>query len=239
MPSDWLRQWASIVKATPLHPQWLLRFSSPPGALLAQARGRTLDIGCANQWTEAQLPEGCEYLSLDYPPTGRDLYEANPHVFADAASLPFVAESFDTVLLLEVLEHLEQPGRALCEMARVLRKGGKAIVTVPFLYPMHDEPHDYQRYTQYGLAREFSSAGLSVDQIEPSLASAKTAGLSVNLAMAGMLLQAFRHKSAAVVLAPLILMTIPVINLVALLSDWVFPNWPAMTAGYHVRASRI
>lgn len=238
MLSERLRNWASILKTTPLHPQWLLRFGRSSSALLAQAAGRTLDVGCADRWPESLLPVGCAYTSLDYPPTGRELYGAKPDVFADSACLPFKARSFDTVLMFEVLEHLERPGRALGEIERVLREDGQVMVTIPFLYPMHDEPHDYQRYTRYGLIREFSAAGFRIDQIEPSLGSANTAGLSMNLALAGMLLQAMRQRSIAVLLAPLVLLSIPIINIVAVVADWLLPNWPAMTAGYHVVASR-
>ena len=239
MLTDRVRSWASLLKATPFHPQWLLRFGRSPDFLLALASGRTLDIGCADRWPESKLPAGCKYISLDYPITGHEIYGAKPDIFADAASLPLSSSSFDTVLLFEVLEHLERPNRALAETARVLCQGGKAIITIPFLYPMHDEPHDYQRYTRYGLIRECHAAGLRVDYIEASLGSAKTAGLAVNLALGGMLLQTMRKPSVTAFLAPFVLIAIPLINLAAMVTDWILPNWPAMTAGYQVVAFRL
>lgn len=238
MLADRIRSWVSILKTTPFHPQWLLRFGRSPDVLLAQASGRTLDIGCADRWPESKLPGDCKYVSLDYPITGHELYGAKPHIFADAASLPLSSSSFDTVLLFEVLEHLERPNRALAEIARVLCEGGRAIITIPFLYPMHDEPHDYQRYTRYGLLRELTTVGLRVECIETSLGSAKTAGVIMNIAMAGMLLQAVSQRSITALLAPVVLVAIPVINLAALITDWILPNWPAMTVGFHVVACR-
>lgn len=227
-----------MLEATPLHPQWLLRFGRSSKMLLTQASGRTLDIGCADRWPEAHLPAGCEYVSLDYPLTGRDLYDAKPDVYADAAALPFPSKSCDTVLLFEVLEHLERPEQALAEITRVLRDGGKAIITMPFLYPMHDEPYDYQRYTRYGLARGMTAAGLRIESIQPSLGAAKTAGLCMNLALAGLLVQAVEQRRIAVLTAPLVLIVVLLVNLVTPIVDWAFPNWPAMTAGFHVVAVR-
>ncbi|PIP58155.1 MAG: hypothetical protein COX02_01785 [Candidatus Vogelbacteria bacterium CG22_combo_CG10-13_8_21_14_all_37_9] len=65
--------------------------------------------------------------------------------------LPFPEASFEIVLCMVVLEHLEDPKRAITEMYRVLKPGGKIIVSVPFLFPIHDAPNDFWRFTKYGL----------------------------------------------------------------------------------------
>ena len=70
---------------------------------------------------------------------------------ADVHSLPFSDGSFDYVLAVEVFEHLRNPARAASEIRRVLKLGGKAIVTIPFMFRVHAEPHDYQRLTGGGL----------------------------------------------------------------------------------------
>ena len=81
--------------------------------------------------------------------------------------LPFAEASFDTVLLTDVLEHIARPEQLIAESARVLRPGGKVIVTVPFFYWIHEEPHDYYRYTEHALARFCDEAGLDVLSLEP------------------------------------------------------------------------
>ncbi len=65
--------------------------------------------------------------------------------------LPLKDEEFDTILLTDVLEHIQDPFCLWKEMTRVLKHGGKVIVGVPFLYPIHEAPHDYFRYTEHAL----------------------------------------------------------------------------------------
>jgi SAM-dependent methyltransferase len=72
-------------------------------------------------------------------------------VVGDVYQLPFGDNEFDIVLCMVVLEHLEEPSRAIVEMRRVLKPGGKILVSVPFLFPIHDSPNDFWRFTKYGL----------------------------------------------------------------------------------------
>jgi ubiquinone/menaquinone biosynthesis C-methylase UbiE len=107
---------------------------------------RTLDIGCANNPYKAYFKNR----------VGVDISSApNVDVVADAHSLPFENESFDQILCTEVLEHLHTPELAIREMRRVLKPAGKIILTTRFVFPIHDAPNDYYRYTKYGLRHLF------------------------------------------------------------------------------------
>jgi SAM-dependent methyltransferase len=77
-------------------------------------------------------------------------------------ALPFPDASFDTALSMQVLEHVREPWTAVSEMARILRPGGTAIVSVPFVYPFHSDPHDYFRYSEEGLKSLFERSGLKI-----------------------------------------------------------------------------
>ncbi len=225
------------LRRTPLHPQWLLGSRQAHGAWVArQSSGRVLDIGCADRWIEPLLARGCEYLGLDYSRAGRSNYRARPDVFADACRLPFRDASLDTVVILEVVEHLPNPTNAFSEISRVLKPQGRLLLTIPFLYPIHDAPHDYQRYTSHGLQRELEAAGLTVRELVPSLGSAQTAGLVACLAIGGMAFEAIRKRSAAVLLLPLMALSLPIINLLAWATGELFPSWDALTAGYRLAA---
>jgi len=72
-------------------------------------------------------------------------------VVGDAHKLPFEDNMFDVILCTEVLEHLHDPKIAIAEMNRVLKDKGKLILTTRFIFPIHDLPCDYYRYTKYGL----------------------------------------------------------------------------------------
>jgi SAM-dependent methyltransferase len=227
------------LRRTPLHPQWLLGDNKGTADWVAgSAAGRVLDIGCADRWIEQHLPQGSEYIGLDYLATGKHMYGSRPDLFADASSVPLTDDSVDTVVILEVMEHLHRPREALQEIARVLRPQGRLLLTMPFLYPVHDAPHDYQRLTIHGLARDVEAAGLRVDVMLPALGSAETAGLICCLALGGMSLRAIQRRSPGLLLLPLVIAAIPVINLVAWLGGRLLPSWDAITVGYRLTASK-
>lgn len=73
----------------------------------------------------------------------------------DGHALPFASSVFDQIVCSEVLEHLVNPQIAVAEMFRVLKPRGQLLLTTPFVYPLHEAPHDYQRFTQYGLVHLF------------------------------------------------------------------------------------
>lgn len=104
--------------------------------------GLTLDLGAQNGPYAASFPRR---IALDLHPA------AHLHLRGDAHTLPFADDSFDTVLCTEVLEHLVEPQRAIDEIFRVLKPGGTLLLTTRFLFPIHDAPHDYFRFTKYGL----------------------------------------------------------------------------------------
>ena len=75
-----------------------------------------------------------------------------PDIVADICDLSSIdSNSYDYVVMLEVLEHVHSPDLALKEINRVLKKKGVLFLTTPFLFPAHDEPYDFYRYTKYGL----------------------------------------------------------------------------------------
>ena len=81
--------------------------------------------------------------------------------------LPFETNTFDAVLLTQVLEHVTEPQRVINEICRVLKPGGRLFLTVPQSWHQHQKPHDYFRYTSFGLKYLFEHAGLRPQSIEP------------------------------------------------------------------------
>lgn len=89
-------------------------------------------------------------------------------VLADLLALPFPEGSFDAAINIVTLEHVREPKRALAEIGRVLKPGGRLLIAVPHQWEVHQAPHDYYRYTRYGIAYLLEEAGLQPIAIEPS-----------------------------------------------------------------------
>jgi SAM-dependent methyltransferase len=107
----------------------------------------TLDLGCSG------TPNYAKYFKNRI---GLDIKDGEGvDVVGDAHNLPFPDGKFDVIVCTEVLEHLHTPHTAVSEMNRVLKPGGKLILTTRFIFPIHDAPHDYYRYTKYGLKHLF------------------------------------------------------------------------------------
>lgn len=84
------------------------------------------------------------------------------------AGLPIVPDfSFDFILCTQVLEHLKEPKKAIAIFYRILRPGGRVFLTTNFFYQNHMAPHDYYRFTKYGLAYLGESCGFIVEHIKP------------------------------------------------------------------------
>lgn len=235
-----LQRWLRPLERTPLHPQWLvLRHRREIAAwVTAHARGTLVDVGCGNGRLRRSLPASIHYVGIDYPATMALGYAGTADILADAARLPIATASVDVVTLLDVLEHLREPARAVREAARVLRTGSKCLVHVPFLYPLHDEPHDYQRWTRHGLRRLFESGGFEVVEIRETTHQMESAAALLAMALASGMAGAIERRRAAVVLAPLVMVLIPLVNLLGWGLARVLPTSSFMPFSYRMVATK-
>jgi SAM-dependent methyltransferase len=143
------------------------------------AKGRLLDVGCGDKpYEELFRPYVSDYIGVEYSETF-ELTSAStpltqtsgerrrgPDVVYNGDRLPFPDGSFDTVLNVQVLEHTPRPGRLVAEMARVLAPGGTLILMAPFQFRLHEQPHDYFRFSPHGLRQLCKEAGLEVTRVE-------------------------------------------------------------------------
>lgn len=102
------------------------------------------------------------------------IVEARPTVVGDLeATYPFKSESADTTVLFNTLEHVFGYQHVVSEMCRVLKKGGRALVYTPFIFPVHTHQtekflvNDYFRYTESTLKKIFTTAGFSKVELQP------------------------------------------------------------------------
>jgi SAM-dependent methyltransferase len=122
-----------------------------------------LDVG-AGTAPYREFFDGHRYRTSDWEGS---IYEEarSADVVGPIDALPVADSSFDAVLITEVLEHVPNPGAGLCELHRVLRPGGRILLTVPFVWELHEEPYDYFRYTCHGIRYLLLDAGFVNEQI--------------------------------------------------------------------------
>jgi SAM-dependent methyltransferase len=132
-----------------------------------QARGRLLDVGCGQRPFEHLFaPYVSEYIGIEHEATfgktNASTSARKPDLYYDGERLPFDAAAFDTVLSVQVLEHTPEPGLLVKEMGRVLKPGGLLVLSAPFQFRLHEQPHDYFRYSPHGLRTLCEAAGLEI-----------------------------------------------------------------------------
>jgi len=139
--------------------------------------GTWLDIGCGSRPYEA-LFNVEQFIGLDVIESGRPTDLKLPDVLFDGIRFPICNESIDGILCTQVLEHVTSPENLLMEMARILKPGGKLILTAPFLWEEHEVPYDFYRFSHYGLKRLLESQGFQITALD------KTTGTIEALAQA-------------------------------------------------------
>jgi SAM-dependent methyltransferase len=107
------------------------------------------------------------YCGFDLAIGDADWNYSRLDVVGNLLNLPFRDSTFDACLSVVTLEHVREPARALTELARVLVPGGRLLLIAPLEWEEHQQPHDYYRYTQFGLEYLLSQAGMAEISIAP------------------------------------------------------------------------
>lgn len=138
------------LKSKPLYTREILEELAP-----VYLKGRLLDVGAgSSKYKDIFEPHIKEYVACDS-------FEA-PHIdkVVDAHDLPYKDGEFDTVVCTMVLEHVQRPWVVAAELQRVLKSGGCCIVGAPFMFPYHQDPEDYFRFSTAGMASLFDQCDI-------------------------------------------------------------------------------
>lgn len=134
-------------------------------AIRTHASGKLLDLGCGKVPLYGMYKDLItENICVDWESS----FHLNRQIdyFVDLnGALPIGDGQFDTIISSDVLEHIARPDNMWAEMVRVLRPGGKVILGTPFFYWLHEEPHDYHRFTAHKLRMFCSDYGLAVVEL--------------------------------------------------------------------------
>jgi SAM-dependent methyltransferase len=129
--------------------------------------GTLLDVGCGQMpYRKFVLDSGLvsSYIGLDLE--DNPIHVNKPDLLWDGKNIPLDDNSVDSVLITEVIEHVPDLIVLLKEIHRVLKPGGKVVGTCPFLFPLHEAPYDFYRYTPFALNRFFLLANFSDIKIQ-------------------------------------------------------------------------
>jgi SAM-dependent methyltransferase len=164
------------------HIYWLHYRTLEPFILaqLKQSRAPLLDLGCGNRPYRPYYPPG-EAIGADVVQSSTNCVDVT---LDDTGHLPSADDSFETILCTQVLEHVENPHRLITESCRVLRPGGRMILTCPFIWELHERPHDYLRFSEYWLRKTLAETGFHIEVLERQGGDLATIGQLICLSLA-------------------------------------------------------
>jgi len=155
-----------------------------------------------------------------------------PDIFADVEAVPLPNKFADVIICTEVLEHIHHPQVCVHEIWRILKSGGSALVSVPFMYPIHADPYDFQRFTDKGLHEMFID--FTTVEIIPMGGYLGVVGMFTELGLSGIKVQRVHKKVLR--------------RLLTFLADWLYARdlaifqqpeaWSKFTTGYFVKAKK-
>ena len=145
-----------------MHPYYFVRNGIREGVLqyAGHLTGKMMDFGCGSKPYRSFFTVE-EYIGVDFENEGHPHDNEQIDVFYDGKKLPFEDNRFDSILCSEVFEHIFNLEEILKELNRVLKPGGKILITCPFVWNEHEAPFDYARYTRFALESLITKTGYS------------------------------------------------------------------------------
>ena len=123
-------------------------------------RGDLIDLGCGKS---PLFGTYCQYSTCQHFLDIKNRLQHTDLNYRASLNEPItnITKLYDSAILSDVLEHLARPEIALASINRMLKKQGVLLMTVPFLYGIHEAPHDFRRFTRFGLEYELKRAGFT------------------------------------------------------------------------------
>lgn len=142
------------------------------------AGGKVLDIGCGYKPYRKLFADNkavTEYTGCDVSQNSLGTVD----IVYDGKQVPLPAESIDTIFCTQVIEHVFDHEQVLKDAHRLLKQNGRLILSAPLYWPVHGEPHDFYRFTGFGLAEIFGKNGFKVLETMENGGAWATAGQSL------------------------------------------------------------
>jgi SAM-dependent methyltransferase len=194
--------------------------------------GRLLDVGCGRK-PYRELFSVTHYTGLEIDSASARARGVADH-FYDGGRFPFEDASFESVLCNQVLEHVFNPEQFVGEISRVLAPNGRLLLTVPFVWDEHEQPHDFARYTSFGLAHLLGQGGFRIMRTGKTLADASVLAQLTNAYLFKRTRMRSRLASAMAASA----LTTPV-SLLGMLAGVLLPSNPDLFLDSVVLAEKV
>ncbi len=127
-------------------------------AVNTYATGKVLDIGCGNKPYAIMFDRCDEYIGCDIIQSSGNKVD----IICKATKIPLEDNTLDTVFCTQVIEHVEDHDKLLNEMFRLLKPNGCVILSGPMYWHLHEEPHDFFRFTKHGFKYIFEKQGFKM-----------------------------------------------------------------------------
>lgn len=125
-------------------------------------KGKLIDLGCGTKPYAHEFMHVNEYIGLDIEQSGNHDTKSYIDIFYDGKTFPLENDSVDGVFSSETFEHIFNLEEIIAEINRVLKKGGLLLATCPFLWPEHEVPYDYARYTSFAIKNLLERHGFEI-----------------------------------------------------------------------------
>tara|TARA_B100000768_G_scaffold180850_1_gene201916 strand:+ start:1829 stop:2563 length:735 start_codon:yes stop_codon:yes gene_type:complete len=192
-----------------------------------------LDVGCGLRPYESCFPTG-SYVGVDIEQSGRSIGMKLPDYFYDGQVFPFADSSFDGVISTQVLEHVPNARSILTEMNRVINHGGLLIISLPFVWPEHEEPYDFCRFTSFGITELLKSSGFEIESIVKDTGAVEVMAVTLNVYIMSNLVPPIRGLGRIVALT----ICFP-IQLMAIILQKILPDSGQLYLNMVVSAKKI
>jgi len=193
--------------------------------------GKLLDVGCGSKPYQSFFKVET-YIGLDID-NETNRVRGYADIFYDGGIFPFEENAFDCVICCQVLEHVFNPDDFLREIFRVVKPGGKLLLTVPFVWDEHEKPYDYARYSSFGLRHLLKKQGFEIVFHSKLGADASTLFQLIN---------AYLYKVTLKLPRPLLIIftvvVMAMINLLGVVASYLLPKNPDLYLDHLILAKK-
>ena len=127
---------------------------------------RIFDIGCGNKPFEDYIRKLTKKNDNDFY-VGCDIIQSSENkadIVCEATKIPETTERYNVIICTQVIEHVFDYQKVFEEAYRLLKSGGKFIVSGPFVFEMHEKPYDFYRFTKYGFEELLTRTGFEIEE---------------------------------------------------------------------------